>query len=129
MKPEDVGKYMGEIGKGVKDLALQMKQPVEEVYGLFLRQNYVKGFVSIFWILLSIVGLIVCINLASRFNKITKKWNNDATQGLGLGIFILSVCVLAGIILSLTDMETIISRFINPHYMTIKDIIELVKPK
>lgn len=47
MKPEEVGKYMGAIGEGVKKLALEMKQPVEQVYELFLRQNYVKGIIGV----------------------------------------------------------------------------------
>jgi hypothetical protein len=131
MKPEEITKYMGAVGEGIKNLALQMKQPAEQVYELFLRQNYVKGVIGILQIVfvgLATWGYLKFIKWGMGKEKDRYSFDLDGVFG--------PVSIISGILLTtilfivfFVGFEEVLSRFINPHYMTIKDIIELVKPK
>lgn len=133
MKPEEVTQYMDAVTQGLGTLAEQMKQPVEQVYTLFLKQNYVNAVTGI----VQLTGLSIITMLFVRFVKWglgkeskdsynNRFYNNEGLMIVaGVGGFFLAIILLMSFFIGLPE---IISRFINPHYMTIQDIIRSIKP-
>ena len=138
MKPEEITKYMGAVGQGVKNLALELKQPADQVYGMFLRQNYVRGIIGIVQISIILILTVYFIQLfrwgmavgkdkyedqQTRFDQRGNEWIAFVSVIWGCMLVVFWLIIIFG------GFEEVLSRFINPNYMTIKDIISLVTPK
>lgn len=133
MNPEEVTKYMEAFTQGITNLASQMKQPVEQVYEIFYRQNYVNAGVSVIQIaLFSVVTYYFIKFLKWGFKEVEGHSYNNWYDNEGLAIvatIVGTILTFGWLVVMFDGVQDILSRFINPHYMTIKDIVELIKPK
>lgn len=111
-----VDKYTDKIEVAITSLAQELKQPVEHVYKLLVKQQVVKAAT---WTVAIIVALLVTIGLwiLWYFDK------EEKDEWWGLPVFVTGIlCVLiAG------TLSTILGGFINPEYGAINEIIDWIK--
>jgi len=134
MKPEEVTQYMNALNQGIADLATKLQQPAEKIFELFLRQNYVKGVVGIFQIIAIIIGTVFLVKFFQWGTKKDKdccggnKFSDpDYFPHIMLCIGMAIVILISWIAVLFGGFEDVISRFINPDYMVIKDIVYLIQ--
>lgn len=126
MKPEEVTQFVGALTQGLTDLEAKLQQPAEQVFELFVRQNYIKGIINI---VATILGVIITIFVV-MFNKyVWKKYkDDDALNEMFASLWVASFFIIFTIwVFVFISLENNISRFINPNYMALKDILELIK--
>jgi hypothetical protein len=126
-----VDKYSGKIEATLASLAESLKQPVEFVYTVMVRQQYVKAVTHCVIILITILLLIAFYKLLKYGFKPYKEdssysnfYENDA---LIAPTVILGFMAVGMFLYSIIGMDCVIQGFINPHYGAIKDIGELIK--
>jgi hypothetical protein len=130
MEPQKIKDSIQAVIDGLTPLAEKLQKPVEELWRMFILENYVKaiwGIVS--FIIATILTLIVTNIIKKKIKKNKMSWQ-DITDHFPLTIGII-FCLISYIILSilfLVEGQTIVSRFINPEYNVLKDIFEMLNP-
>jgi hypothetical protein len=113
-----------DIKDGIAALASGLKVGAEHVYTILVKQQIVK---AITWLILFILSIILIVNWLNKYNS-KEIWADD-DEPTGLGV-VRVMQILAGIcifILSMINIDTIITGFVNPEYGAIETIIDIVK--
>lgn len=112
-----VDKYSAKIEASIISLSETLKQPAEFVYGIMIKQQYVKAVTHLAIILLLLLIGIVMIIIETKILE----WNDPLIGPFGIAIEIVALIWLA------CAANMIFGGFINPDYGAIQDITNLFK--
>lgn len=123
-------KVYEDVKAGINGLAASLKAPAEHVYMILIKQQYVKAWIGVIMVFLT----ILFIGLAIKFAYNIADWEDgtafEGKSPSSIGFFtvftILSILFLVATMISGYPTD-IIQGFINPEYGAIKDIIDFVK--
>ncbi|MCK9416477.1 hypothetical protein M0Q97_07455 [Candidatus Dojkabacteria bacterium] len=117
-----IDKYGSKVSAAIVAIAKELKQPVEHVYVILVRQQIVKSIANLFLIIVTIV--ISYISIKSMTNP-KAEWESGNVYSIGgVLLAILSVIIL---IISLFHFNEMITGFVNPEYGALSDIIGFIK--
>jgi preprotein translocase subunit SecG len=121
---------------GLAGLAESLKVGSEHVYGVMVKQQYVKSITGILVFLLCIILAIISLKQSSKMYKSwrekTKGYDVMLESPIGIGSIVFGGVGLVCIILIMCivfEMYNIVTGFVNPEYGALKDIMEFVKSK
>jgi len=119
-----IDKYSSKVTEVIKGLATALEVPAEFVYEVLVKQQLVNSITYTIVILLLLITPLLYI-------KSYYKWvdKNDKDSGILWFLWVISTIIplIAGSIMFLTDIGSIVMGFVNPDYGAIKDIIEVIK--
>lgn len=123
-------KVYEDVKAGISGLATALKAPAEHVYMILIKQQYVKAWVGVMTVLLT----LIFIGLSIKFAYNIEDWEGgtafEGKSASSIGFFI-AFTVLSILFILITTVggypAEIIQGFVNPEYGAIKDIIEFVK--
>lgn len=114
---------------GIQGLAQSLKEPAEHVYSVLIKQQYVKAWIGVALLFITIVFILISIKLL-LFNKNSYIYGeiDDVSAGgvIGIIIGIISLVLLLTFLIGgyFTD---ILQGFINPEYGAIRDIVNFIR--
>lgn len=124
-----VDKYSGKIYELVKELAQNLKVPVEKLLIIITKQAIVE---SITYICIGLIGIYL-LWLLLNFCKKVNDWEyltNDNDKNLALEFIIKLILGIIGFIMVcifLFNINTIITGFVNPEFRIIEILSETLK--
>ena len=120
---------MSMIFEQLKPFLVQMSeilgQGAEFSWTVAMKQQYVTAIVGLFWASLGFVGIISGL---MAFKKLTKIWNKEIPEVIGVTIMLLVILGILSFIPFLTGSIVAIQHFVNPEWYAIKDIVGLIRP-
>ena len=123
-------KVYEDVKAGISGLAASLKAPAEHVYMILIKQQYVKAWIGVIMVFLTLlfIGLAIkfAYNIADWEEGIAFEDKFPSSIGFFTVFTILSILFLLSTLFGgyASDM---IQGFINPEYGAIKDIIDFVK--
>ncbi len=116
-------KIYNDVKSGIVGLASGLKVGAEHVYEILVKQQIVNS--GIYCTLL-FFGLILIYNYLKRYN--TEKWTESGDPTF-LGIIRFFQLILGAIlfIISIFNIDVILTGIINPEYGAIKEILTFIK--
>jgi len=123
-----IDKYGEKLESALFALSESLKQPVEHVYNILIRQQYVKAFSGIVLFIISIILIVLCIVFAKNVDDwdvlIIPDGKSKASPAFAV---IFGVCGLITSIIFFAGgyFSDILQGLINPEYGAIMDILKL----
>lgn len=117
-----IDKYSGKVEAVLVSLAKELKQPIEHVYGILVKQQVINSMVY------SVVPIFALLSLFMAYRNGTHK-KADFDEGNALAVTSIIFLIL-GIILSIATafaLVPIFTGFFNPEYGALKDIVSFIK--
>lgn len=113
-----------DIKSGIVGLATALKVTAEHVYTILVKQQVVN---SIIYLILGIISIIFIINWIKKY-KSNEEWE-DYGNPTALGVVRITQIIIGFILLviSLLNIDIIITGLINPEYGAIKEILNFIK--
>ena len=116
-----VDKYSAKLEASIISLAETLQQPAEFVYGIMVKQQYIKSVVWLLpWLLLIAFSILLTYHKSKATFKNGGTYHEIFTIASMLGIVIV-------FIVGLVNFQTVLQGFINPDYGAIQDIIVMFK--
>jgi hypothetical protein len=110
-----IDKYSAKVEAAIVSLAENLKQPVEHVYKILIKQQIVRA-----WVWASVNGVIFLLTILLWILWLQ---DDDRDEWWGLPTFI--TFILVGFIA--TTLPTVFTGFLNPEYGALQDIIQMIK--
>lgn len=121
-----IDKYGGKVSAAMVAIAKELKQPVEHIYAVLVRQQIVKSIADLFLFLVTIV--LSYISIKAMINpKANWDWNNNDGNIYSVGGFILAIISMIILIVSLCNFNEMVTGFINPEFGAMQDIVGFFK--
>lgn len=117
-----VDKYSEKTYAAICSLAKSLKQPIEHVYAVLVKQQVVESITNLVIIILAILFAIIGIRFVKHPNADWKDGNVYSTVG-GILLFLSALCIFS----SLLELNDTITGFVNPEYGAIKDISNIIE--
>lgn len=117
-----IDKYTEKIEAGILAISEKLKQPAEHVYGVMLKQQFIRGWS---WALAMGGGIVLSLLFFAIGNRLEKQEEYDGFYGTCYFL-----CVLFGIVTFIGFvgfLTTGLSSIINPEYKVINEIMEWIK--
>lgn len=130
MNPQEIQQSLEAVINGLTPLAQQLQVPLNKLFEYAIRQNYVIAISDLIYYILGILLTIVFINFLIWGNKKNEK-NEYRTNFIELEWPIV-IAIVGGIFLLIFDLflsfniQLTLARFINPEYMALKDLFNLI---
>lgn len=118
MTIQEVSSASAMIKQELEPLAQKIGEGVEWTYALFVKQVYVNAFGSLLWMIPGIIGIISTIKLWKRVN---------GTYEPEPVYFMLIILFLGSLTAILLPIFGLIQAFINPDFVAIQLILDMVK--
>jgi hypothetical protein len=118
-----IDKYGSKVSAAIVAIAKELKQPVEHVYTILVRQQIVKSITYLFLFIVTIVLSYISIKSITH-PKAT--WEDDLNV-YSLGGIILAIISLIILIVFLCNFNKMVTGFVNPEYGALQDIIGFIK--
>ena len=129
-----VDKYSDKLEAAITSLAETLQQPAEFVYGVLIKQQYVKAYASIIPWIIFLCLLPVFISLMKRGlvigrdDRLGGEHNYFYFDDSHLTItIIIGIFLGASLITGAVCLQFIIQGFINPDYGAMQDIVNMIK--
>jgi len=110
-----IDKYSAKVEAAIVSLAENLKQPVEHVYKILVKQQVVSAWI---WLIINITVLILIIVL-------WRLWANDEDRGEWVQAPV--ILTVIGAVVIFASLHIIITGFLNPEYGALQDIIMIIK--
>ena len=123
-------KVYEDVKAGISGLATALKAPAEHVYMILIKQQYVKAWVGVMMVLLTLIFIGLCIKFAYNIEDWENGISFEGKSASSIGFFIVfTVLSILFIVITIVGgyPADIIQGFVNPEYGAIKDIIDFVK--
>ncbi|MFA5174741.1 MAG: hypothetical protein WC438_06165 [Candidatus Pacearchaeota archaeon] len=130
MNPQEIQQSLEAVINGLTPLAQQLQVPLNKLFEYAIRQNYVIAISDLIYYILGILLTIVFINFLIWGNKKNEK-NEYRTNFIELE-WPMVIAIVGGIFLLIFDLflsfniQLTLARFINPEYMALKDLFNLI---
>jgi hypothetical protein len=123
-----IDKYGGKVSAAMVAIAKELKQPVEHIYVVLVRQQVVKSIADLFLFLVTIV--LSYISIKAMINpKALWNWNtiNGAGNIYSTGGAILAVISVIILGVSISNFNEMVTGFVNPEFGAMQDIVGFFK--
>lgn len=104
-------------------IADKLGTTVEHFWPLFIKQQTVSGYISIFFWFICILVSIFGIRLGNHYSKECSQDSWEAVISYGVGVVCFIICIIA---ILCCGTDTII-QIINPEYAALQNLVRMVK--
>jgi len=118
-----IDKYGSKVSAAIIAIAKELKQPVEHVYVILVRQQIVKSIADLFLFIVTIV--LSYISIKSMIHP-KADWQRDGNI-YSIGGVILAIISVIILIMSLINFNEMVTGFVNPEYGALNDIVGFIK--
>ena len=122
-------KVYEDVKGGILGLAEALKTPAEHVYEVLVKQQVVNAWSGLLLIIITIIIMVLSYKLLINKNNyiidkdgIIKELKAKSVIGI-----ILAVLSISTMIISIIDINNILTGFFNPEYGAMKNIVDFIK--
>lgn len=130
MNTENLNLILSKIQPVLADLGNKLGVGGKHLWAVIIRQQYIDGFIALFWVVFGIMLFIGMLKLTKWVIKKSKEERRDLNDEDNVAwMFLIAIGVVVGAIMIIEGGSYAINHLLNPEYQAVQSIIQMINKK